>query len=129
MTTAIAGYEDLGVNRDLLLDLQFREAIGGLGLPTHDYAKPHHPLTLSRIGGAPAPAWVNLASGLTVLNFVVFGALQGSYLQCPAADVGDLDFTTEDFSLAAWVNATSLDAGSNIVFCVNGTDVCGWCWY
>ena len=125
----VAGYEDLAVNRGLLLDLQFREGIGGLGLPTHDYAKPHHTTVLSKVGGATGPAWVNLGNNLTVLSFSRFAAGAGDYLQRAAADVGDLDFTTEDFTLAAWIHVVGLAAGSNMVFCVNATDVCGWCWY
>jgi len=110
------GYDNLPHNHQMLLDLPFRE---GSGLITHDVAKPHHIATLT---GPPTWDWLAL-SGLGVLDFD--GATE--YLQAPACDTVDLDFTG-DFSLAAWIYPV-YGAGSMVVMCRNTTDGCGWCMY
>ncbi len=76
-------YDNLGINREILLDLPFRE---GTGVITHDVAKPHHPITLVN-----TPTWTTLDSGFQVLT------LNGTneYLQCLAASCADLDFTDD----------------------------------
>jgi len=88
-------YDNLDINREILLDLPFRE---GRGIITQDVAKPHHPITLHN-----TPTWTTLDSGLTVLT------LNGTnqYLRCLAASCVDLDLTSEDYSLAQWINLTS----------------------
>jgi len=86
------GYDNLAINHGLLLDLPFME---GSGVITHDFAKPIHELTLHG-----TPAWTQLANGLMVLDF---NHLTPDYLDCPAADTADLNFTSEYFNLAAWV--------------------------
>ena len=48
-------YDSLAINRNIILDLPFREGIGALY--THDISKPHHQLTM-----VSAPAWTILAS-------------------------------------------------------------------
>jgi hypothetical protein len=109
------GYDNLELNRQILLDLPFREATGVI---THDVAKPHHIATLTG-----PPTWDEVAlSGLGVLSFD--GAAQ--YLEIPAADSLDLDFTG-DFSLAAWVSPNYVGMGAMVIICRNTTDVCGWC--
>lgn len=62
----------------------------------------HHPMTLSG-----SPTWVQLASGLWVLDFDYFTP---DFLECPAALTGDLDFTGGDFSLAIWANPETVAA-------------------
>jgi len=83
-------YDDLGINRDIVLDLPLRE---GIGIITQDVAKPHHPITLHN-----TPAWTTLDSHLGCLT------LNGTneYLQCLAASCTDLDFTNGDYSLGGW---------------------------
>jgi len=83
-------YDNLGINREILLDLPFREGIGTI---TQDVAKPHHPVTLHN-----TPTWTVLDSGLGVLT------LNGTneYLRCLAASCADLDFTSGDYSLGGW---------------------------
>ena len=107
-------FDKLALNHQVLLALPFEE---GIRLVTHDNAKPHHILTLT---GTP-PTWNSLPSGLPYISFD--GA--ADYLQCPAADSVDLDFTG-DFSLAAWVNP-NYTGSAMVIMCRNATDVCGWC--
>jgi len=110
------GYDKLKINRQIALDLPFREASG---LITHDLAKPHHIATLTG-----PPTWDEIAlSGLGVLDFD--GATQ--YLQIPGADTVDLDFTG-DFFLASWIYPVYA-AGAMVVMCRNTTDACGWCMF
>ena len=105
------GYDTLELHQGLLLDLQFRE---GAGAVTHDYAKPHHPMTL-----VSAPAWSDI--GLTFAG-------DPDEITCPGASTADLDFTSEDFSLVVWAYSTNL--GSANVYMNRATlDTCGWEWY
>mgnify|MGYP001255334708 CR=1 FL=1 len=90
----IKGYDAIGVNLDIALDLPFREGTGALA---HDVAKPvRHPVSLIH-----APTWTQTSlSNLTVLTFD--GA--SDYLECAGAATADLDFTTGDYSVVVWVN-------------------------
>jgi len=102
----------------MLLDLPFREATG---LITHDVAKPHHIASLA----GHAPVWGEVVlSGLGVLEFN--GASQ--YLEIPAVDTVDLDFTG-DFTLAAWIYPVYPVGQPMVIMCRNTTDGCGWCMY
>ena len=110
---ATKGY-DKAINNDLLLALPFHEASG---LITQDVAKPHHPVTLR----GTIPSWATIASGLGMLNFN--GA--GDYLDSPAADTADLDFTTDDYSIAVW-EYHEWTAQSQIVIARYAVDLDGW---
>lgn len=82
---------------ELLLDLYFRRGVSDV---VDDWAAPHHPVTRNP-GGAPGgPVWTDLDNGLTVLDF---DHAIPDFLESPAADTVDLNFTTGDFSLAAWI--------------------------
>lgn len=118
-----SGYDKISENEDILLDLPFRE---GVGTETFDHAKLHHPMTFNDPGGGSF-AWNTLASGLSVLEFVTVGggATDGVYLDSPAADTADLDFTNGDFSLAAWIKWT-WNGQSSIVFGRYGVNLDGW---
>lgn len=96
------GYDKIDVNRGLLLDLPFDE---GKGVLVHDRAKPQRILTQQLPGGGSF-AWGNLITGCPYLEFVTIGLAPGDgvYLECPAADTLDLDFTSGDYSIGAWVN-------------------------
>ena len=110
------GYDKISLNHGMLLDLPFREATGAI---THDVAKPHHIAALTN-----APTWDEIAlSGLGVIEFN--GTNQ--YLQIPAADSQDLDFTG-DFTLAAWIYPV-YTAQAMVIMCRNTTDGCGWCMF
>lgn len=109
------GYDKYSINHQLLVNMALEEASVGAGPLTHDLAKPHHTFTLT--GGS----WNNLVSGLLYLD--LNGA--GDYLQCPAADSADINFTTEDISIVMWIN-TPGSATVQILMCQGHTDVDGW---
>lgn len=90
------GYDNLSLNHGLLLHLTFEE---GTGLITHDAAKPHHLHTLNG-----PPTWGYLPSGIPYLDI----SPNPDWIDCPAADTADLDFTTGDFSMVIWANPDSL---------------------
>ena len=83
-------YDALDINRDILLDLPFRE---GAGVITHSVAKTHPVVRLIN-----TPTWTTLASGLMVL------ALNGTneYLESDNADTLNLDFIGDDYSIGGW---------------------------
>lgn len=112
------GFDKYSINHQLLFGPTFEEMVR---LLAHDRAKPAHPLTLT---GTP-PTWHSLPSGFPYIQ--LDGA--ADFLECPAAAVGDLEFTAEDFSLAIWLNADTLGLGSNCVLGINETDVSGWLWF
>jgi hypothetical protein len=106
------GYDNLRFNHEMLLDLQFQE---GTGAVTQDWAKAHHAdptITLA--------AWSNLANDLTYLTFLLTGP---DFITILAADTADLNFTSGDFSGAAWFYPTA--AGNRLVF-NKGTGTTGW---
>lgn len=91
------GYDNLDINHNMVLDLPFSE---GLGAVTLDVSKSRYPFTLTG-----APAYAALASGIPVLDFT---AITPDFLEAAIADVPNLDFTTEDFSLAFWIHPDTL---------------------
>lgn len=110
------GFDNSELNYQLLLSLPFRE---GADVVTRDWSKAHREFAL-----VSTPPWTNLDNGLTVLEFVA----DPDALTCPGADSADLDFTSEDFSLASW--ARHDDIGSAHVIMNRGVlNTCGWEWY
>ncbi|KKL74947.1 hypothetical protein LCGC14_2059800 [marine sediment metagenome] len=109
-------YDNLGYNRQMLLDLPFREGIGTI---TQDVAKPHHPVTL--VG---APAWNALDSGKMALTLAGFGG--GDYAQCLNADCTDLGFTSSDFSIGGWFTWEDTAEDSQILIGRYEVSVGGW---
>lgn len=107
------GYDHLNVNLELLLDLPLME---GTGTNTQDFAKPHHVCTL--VG---TPTWQNLDNGLPYLDFVPGNP---DYIRALQAATTDLDFTSGDFSLAAWLIPDAL--GNRDIFCRESASVDGW---
>jgi len=118
------GFDNLAINRNLLLGLPFRE---GQGLITHDDAKLNRLLTQNVPGGG-AFNWGNLATGIPYLEFVPIGAgaMDGVYLTCPAADTGDMNFTTGDYSIGGWLNWGAGSFQSEILIGRYATEVDGW---
>jgi len=106
-------YDKLEINKHILLDLPFRE---GAGVITQDVAKPHHPLTLQDPGGGSF-YWGNLATGYPYLGFntIGTGVGQGVYLDCPAAQSIDLNFTTGSYSIGVWFNWLDITQSSIII--------------
>ena len=108
-------YDQLPWNRQLLLDLQFREYDGTMAF---DHARPHHPLTFHG-----TPTWRFNANGLTYLDFE---ALTPDWLDSDALSSVDLDFTAGDFTLATWLSFESV--GFRYLMCRGLTDTDGWEW-
>jgi hypothetical protein len=112
----IQGFDNLSLNRELLLSLPFREGTGTI--LTQDEARPHHLVTMIH-----SPAWATLASGLQVLD--LDGA--NDYLECQGADCADLDFTTGDFSLSCWCYWEGMTGGvADILMGRYELSVSGW---
>lgn len=112
------GFDEYEVNRQLLLSLTFEEMTG---LRTYDRARPDHALTLNGV-----PIWSSLANGLPYLDF---NEANPDYLVCPAVDTADLDFTTEDFSMVAWVNADIFGGIYRTIMCRGVPPADGWAFY
>ncbi len=88
-------YDSLAINRNMALDLPFREGVGTI---THSVAKTHPAVSLIN-----TPTWTPLDSGLGVLE------LNGTneYLEASAADTLNLDFTNTDYSVGGWFRIDS----------------------
>lgn len=122
---AAIGFDKITIDHNLLLGLPFEE---GIDVLAHDRAKPHHLLTQHDPGGGSF-VWGNEVTGCPYLEFVTvgFGGADGVYLDCPAAETGDLDFTTGDYSIGVWVNHA--DTGHfqpKIVVGRYGVNLDGW---
>lgn len=117
------GYDKLAVNHGMVLDLPFREGAGSL---THDVSKAHHILT-QHVPGGGSFTWGNLVTGYPYLQFTEVGSgiADGVYLDCPALDTVDLNFTSGDYSLGGWINWT--DTGHSVhIFGRNGVNLDGY---
>jgi len=115
------GFDSIVVNQQLLLHYPLREMTGGVGAAAngeivHDRADPHHLGTLS-INGTGAMNWGQVASGFPYLEFIpTLGvAANWTWVEILAAAAADLDFTTEDFTLLAWVYRANLAAVHTIM--------------
>ena len=108
-------YDKFAYNRQLLLDLQTREFTGTL---TYDHARPHHIMTLHG-----TPTWTQAASDL---NYLDYDSAHPDFLDCPAVNTADLDFTSGDFSLACWIAYGGV--GFRYLMCRGLTDTDGWEW-
>jgi hypothetical protein len=107
------GYDNEQVNQELVLDLQFRE---GTGTVTADFAKPYHAgATLTN-----GPTWSFLGNDLTYLSL---NCPDHEYIIIASAGSGDLDFTSDSFSGAAWFYPTS--HGERYIF-NKGAAATGW---
>ena len=84
-------YDALAINRNMALDLPFREGVGTI---THSIAKTHPLVTIVDVGGV----WTTLDSYLQVLT--LDGA--NDYLWASNADTLNLDFTTDNYSIGSW---------------------------
>jgi len=84
-------YDALAINRNMALDLPFREGVGTI---THSLARTKPAITIVDVGGV----WTTLDSYLQVLT------LNGvnDYLWASAADTALLDFTSQDYSIGGW---------------------------
>lgn len=104
------GYDSISLNYQQSLAITMRENIGVLA---HDVARPaatlNHTMTLN---GATI-AWASLA--LSNLSYITFNPATPDWLDCSAVNTADLDFTTGDFSLAAWICLSDLTANRSLI--------------
>lgn len=114
MVTLVKGYDRLAVNHDINLDLGFNE---GVGLVSRDQAGvAHREATLVGV-----PAWSQWPlSGVTYLNY---GGVD--YLECPAAETADLDYTAGDYTLACWIRH-QWNAATKLLMGRYALDTDGW---
>jgi hypothetical protein len=110
------GFDNVGLNQGLLLSLPMREGIGAV---TYDEARPHHPMTLVH-----APAWSQLASGISVLTFD--GA--NDYISCSAANSLDLAAVWNGlFSGCIWFKQIDMvPAWQRLMVKVDAANTKGW---
>jgi hypothetical protein len=92
-------YDDVGFNQDIELDLSMLEATG---LITHDESGNRSMATMH--WNLVRPLWLQTSSGRFGLSINPALPLIDTrhYLDIPAADCANLDFTTTDYSLAVW---------------------------
>ena len=88
-------YDALDINRNIALDLPYRE---GIGTRTEDIARRDPLFTLVN-----TPPWTTLDSHLTVLSFNG----TNEYIWASGVDTTLLDFTGHPYSLAGWIFLTS----------------------
>ena len=108
-------YDALAINRNMALDLPFRE---GAGITTHSIAKTKPYFNMV---GAPAP-WSTLDSHLPFLTF----SGVNEYLWATAADTLNLDFTSEDYSLGGWFRIDSGGIDDKTLMCRFLVSDSGW---
>ena len=110
------GYDKVGLNQELLLNLKFVE---GTGLITHDWAKPNHenPLLVT-------PAWYQLANGK---NYLDFDDTNPDWIEITGANSADLNFTIGDYSVGCWVYFDTTLGGMLMIRGLASTD--GWYLY
>ena len=115
-------YDTIPLNREIQLDLSMLEATG---LITHDESLNHSMATLH--GTFLNPFWLQTTPGTYGLNMNwIYPTFDSEhFLDIPAADCVNLDFTTTDYSLAMWFNWT--DTGlSQVMMGKYVVDSRGW---
>ncbi len=108
-------YDSLAINRNIILDMPFREGTGALY--THDISTVHHQLTM-----VSAPAWTILDSYLNVLT--LDGA--NDYIWGTAAETADFNFTSVDYSLGMWFFPASGGTDDMTLMCRFQVSNMGW---
>ena len=110
-------YDNLALNDDIVLDWPFTEGGGSL---VHDVSKSGIIGTLHGAAGIMWPA----AIGSGFYGIYLFETWH-QYATALAADTGNLNFTSGDYSLSCWVNW--LDQGeSQILIGKYAVDIRGW---
>jgi hypothetical protein len=96
-------YDSLTLNDDIQLDLSMLEASG---LLCHDESNNHSMATMQSAIGAPL--WQQIAAGHfgVYLNLIYPTLNTNQFIDIPAADCANLDFTSGDYSLSFWFNWT-----------------------
>ena len=115
-------YDSFPLNREIQLDLSMLEATGSI---THDESKNHSMATLR--GTILAPFWLQTSPGTfgIKMNWVYPTFDTEHFIDIPAADCVNLDFTSTDYSVAFWFTWT--DTGlSQVIIGKYAVDRRGW---
>jgi len=109
------GYDNLAINHQIVLDLPFEEMTG---LVT--YSRSHNDIGPATLHGTPV--WQQLANGMQYLEF---DPTNPDWLDIPAADSVDLDFTSEPFSMGVWARVDDLSI-PRVILCRGLLSTDGW---
>jgi hypothetical protein len=115
-------YDSLDLNTDIQLDLAMLEATGSL---IHDESRNHSMATIQSSIGAPLWQQTALSHFGLQLNAIYPTLATNHFVDIPAADCINLDFTSTDYSLAVWFNWSSTSL-SQIIMGKYITSVSGW---
>lgn len=109
------------LNQGLVFCLPYMEGQGANGDPIQDIAWPHHKVNwvTAPVTGAWGAAWRKQTSGLWCPDFS-----SQVYAKCLAANSLDLNFTSSDFSMAAWLQMDDLSITMDVVNRSNASG--GW---
>ncbi len=116
-------YDNLELNTDIELDLSMLEAIGTL---FHDESRNHSMATSHATLGNPL--WMQLSAsryGLSI-NPALPLIDTRQFLDIPAADCTNLNFTSTDYSVAIWFHWSDSGETSQIVFGKYVVSDSGW---
>jgi hypothetical protein len=116
-------YDSLALNDDIELDLSMLEATG---LITHDESGNRSMATMQAAIGVPL--WQQIATGHFGLQLnIAYPMLDMKhFVDIPAADCTELDFTTTDYSLAVWFLWSDTGYMSQVLMGKYITSVRGW---
>ena len=109
------GFDKRRLANGLLLSLPLTEGTGAI---TADIAKNHYAMTVTGL------TWSALANDYPYLTFPG----TDDFLELSAADSAVFNFTSGDFTLAAWLYNTGA-ASNEFMMCQGATDVDGWSWF
>ena len=116
-------YDNLGLNEDIQLDLSMLEATG---LVMHDESKNHSMATMHAAIGTPL--WQQIATGHFGLQLnAAYPTLNtNQFVDIPAANCTNLDFTSTDYSLAIWLRWSDSEYTSQVVMGKYVVGTRGW---
>ncbi len=114
---AVAFYDKLPLNEDIVLDWSLTEGLGAL---VHDVSKSGSIGTLIGDIAVGYPAQI----GHGYYGVFLFNAWH-QYINCPAADCPNLNFQAGDYSLSCWLNWSIVES-SQILMGKYVLDVSGW---
>ena len=114
------GFDNLAINHQLDMSLPFAEYAGVAGDVTLDISKNHFPFTIT---GPPIWAIPGPPTSIRCLNFA---PATPDYLTCPGVTTAALDYTSEDFSYACWINMGNIAAVNRTLICRGLLDNDGW---
>lgn len=115
---AVTFYDNLGLNEDIVLDWPFLEGVGTL---VHDQSKSG---SIGELITGGLGVWWAAAVGQPFYGIYLFDVWE-QYVNCPAAQTTNLNFTAGDYSLACWFN-WSIVGFTQMLMGKYVLDVSGW---